>query len=74
MVEGEDAGVPPRGEEDGQRKSTVQQILQKSTDFLGLIIAPVGGLPSVSAMHAKNSANRCEACGGQHTRSAAGCE
>ena len=30
-------------QEDDQRKSVVQQILQKSTDFLRRIIAPVGG-------------------------------
>ena len=30
-------------QEDDQRESIVQQILQKSTDFLRRIIAPVGG-------------------------------
>ena len=34
--------------EDDQRKSMVQQILQKSTDFLWRIIAPVGGQGGVT--------------------------
>ena len=35
-------------QEDDQRKSIVQQILQKSTDFLRRIIAPVGGQGGVT--------------------------
>ena len=68
-------------QEDDQRKSIVQQILQKSTDFLRRTIAPVPNVcPYVCIVsqlktqsggfltrHGKKQCNWwCAACGGQH--------